>query len=61
MLSNVRVAEVDREASGMGGELPVVLDISDSQAAQLIGATRADISLVLVPLPSQSFYGELAP
>ena len=61
VLSNVRVAEVDREASGMGGELPVVLDISESQAAQLIGATRADISLVLVPLPSQSFYGELAP
>ncbi|MDD2818088.1 MAG: hypothetical protein PHN51_04755 [Candidatus Nanopelagicales bacterium] len=60
VLSNVLVADVDREASGMGGELPVVLDIADSQAAQLIGATRADISLVLVPLPSQSFYGEIS-
>ncbi len=60
VLSNVLVADVDREASGMGGELPVVLDIADSQAATLIGATRADISLVLVPLASQSFYGEIA-
>jgi len=59
VLSNIRVADVDREASSMGGDLPVVLDIDQSQTAQLIGATRADISLVLVPMPSQSFYGEI--
>jgi len=59
VLSNIRVADVNHEASGMGGELPVVLDIAESQTAQLLGATRGEISLVLVPLPSQSFYGEI--
>jgi hypothetical protein len=59
VLTNIRVADVDREASAMGGALPVVLDIAQSQTAQLIGATRADISLVLVPMPSQSFYGAI--
>jgi hypothetical protein len=59
VLSNIRVAEVDRELSGVGGELPVVLNVVDSQTAQLIGATRGDLSLVLVPLSSQSFYGEV--
>ena len=59
VLTNIRVADVDREASAMGGELPVVLDIAQSQTAQLISATRADISLVLVPMSSQSFYGEI--
>jgi len=57
VLSNIRVAEVDRELSGVGGELPVVLNVVDSQTAQLIGATRGELSLVLVPLNSQSFYG----
>ena len=59
VLSNIRVAEVDRELSGVGGELPVVLNVVDSQTAQLIGATRGELSLVLVPLNSQSFYGEV--
>jgi Flp pilus assembly protein CpaB len=59
VLTNIRVADVDREASAMSGALPVVLDIAQSQTAQLIGATRADISLVLVPMPSQSFYGAI--
>ncbi|MEI7453062.1 MAG: hypothetical protein WCK04_02405 [Actinomycetes bacterium] len=59
VLSNIRVAEVDRDLSGVGGEIPVVLDVVDSQTAQLIGATRGELSLVLVPLNSQSFYGEV--
>jgi hypothetical protein len=59
VLSNIRVAEVDREFTGVGGELPVVLDVVQSQTAQLIGATHGDLSLVLVPLDSQSFYGEV--
>jgi len=59
VLSNIRVAEVDREFTGVGGELPVVLDVVESQTAQLIGATRGELSLVLVPLASQSFYGEV--
>ena len=59
VLSNIRVAEVDREFTGIGGELPVVLDVVTSQTAQLLGAMRGELSLVLVPLESQSFYGEV--
>lgn len=59
VLTNIRVVEVDREFTGVGGELPIVLDVVQSQTAQLIGATRGELSLVLVPLDSQSFYGEV--
>lgn len=54
VLSGVRVEEVDRDADGLRGELPVVLAVDAAQVAQLVAAARGTITLVLQPLAAQA-------
>jgi hypothetical protein len=54
VLSGIRVEQVDREADGLRGEVPVVLAVDAAQVAQVVAAARGTITLVLTPLPSQA-------
>ncbi len=53
VLAQAHVQAVDRENVGVGGELPVVLDVDKDQTAPIIAASRGQISLVEVPLSAQ--------
>ncbi|MDO8732795.1 MAG: hypothetical protein Q7L55_09565 [Actinomycetota bacterium] len=53
VLAQAHVQAVDRENIGVGGEVPVVLEVASNQAASIIAAARGQISLVEVPLPAQ--------
>jgi hypothetical protein len=54
ILAEAHVQAVDRENVGVGGEIPVVLEIDRDQTAPIIAASRGDISLVEVPFAAQS-------
>lgn len=54
VLASAHVQAVDRENAGVGGEIPVVLEVERDQAAPIIAASRGRIWLVKVPLSAQS-------
>ncbi len=53
VLAEAHVHAVDRENAGVGGEIPVVLDVDRAQAGVLIAVSRGVVSLVKVPLSAQ--------
>ena len=53
VLAQAHVQAVDRENVGVGGEIPVVLEVDRTQTAQIIAASRGLLSLVEVPLSAQ--------
>ena len=53
ILAQAHVQAVDRDSIGVGGEVPVVLDVDRTQSAAVIAASRGRVTLVEVPLAAQ--------